>query len=160
MDGTIRENLLYGNPDRNSLNDEYIFGILQQLNLTSLVNNMGYGLDSPLSISGNLTVSGGQAQRFSIARALLRPASILLLDEFTSSLDTANIGCVMNILKEVKIKRNVTVICISHQEVVMRHSDTIFVLNDGTVCEYGDFDTLFSNTGGQFQQLLGKMRDI
>jgi ATP-binding cassette subfamily B (MDR/TAP) protein 1 len=142
INGSIRENLLYGNPERHSIDDSTIRFMLAKLDLLSIINN-DEGLDSILSVNGNLMVSGGQAQRLSIIRALLRPASILLLDEFTASLDVETTELVLNVLKQqCQFK---SIICITHQEKIMKNSDKVFVIQDGKVAESGSFDDLMNN---------------
>ena len=154
FNGTIKENLLYGNPARHSISDADIMHVLDDLDLQSLVLDLEKGLDAPLCTSGNILVSGGQAQRFSIARALLRPATILLLDECTASLDAGSSEIVIDILTRLKSEKK-TVICITHQESIMRRSDLIHVIENGQVVESGDFNTIMGN-GGAFYNMVRK----
>lgn len=153
FNGSIKENLLYSNPSRHSISDNEIMNLLDKLELTDMINDLENGLDSPLSISGNILVSGGQAQRLSIARALLRPASILLLDEFTSSLDSYCTKIVLELIQDLKKNNNITVICITHQKKVMQYSDLIFFIKNGKISEQGNFETLIEKNGDLFQMV-------
>lgn len=153
FNGTIKENLLYGNSSRHSISDSDILKILEKLELSELIEESDDGLNSLLCVSGNLLVSGGQAQRLSIARALLRPASIIILDEFTSSLDVQSTAIVLNMIDDIKLRDKKTIICITHQEKVMRRSDLVFYVKDGKVTEKGNFETLFRNGGDLYNMV-------
>lgn len=154
FNGSIKENLLYGNPLRHSITEEQLWLLLDKLELSSMVNGLENGIDSALAVSGNILVSGGQAQRLAIARALLRPASILLLDECTASLDSHSSEVVLNLLRELKTK-GLSVICITHQERVIRQSDTVIVIKDGMVTEEGDFYSLLKKKGLLYNMITG-----
>ncbi|TID13263.1 hypothetical protein CANINC_004949 [Pichia inconspicua] len=126
IDASIRDNLLYAVPNKHAISDEEILNLLEKLDLASL------SLDDDLSVSGNLTVSGGQAQRLSIARAILRHPSLLILDEPTSSLDAASTTLVLDLLTEIK-DSGVTILIITHQQKVMWFADEVITLGDGGV---------------------------
>ncbi|ODQ49137.1 hypothetical protein PICMEDRAFT_70704 [Pichia membranifaciens NRRL Y-2026] len=155
FNGSIRENLLYGNPLRHSISDEQIWSIIDRLELTSMVDGLKNGLSSSLAVSGNILVSGGQAQRLSIARALLRPASVLLLDECTASLDLHSAEVVLDLLCELK-EKGLSIICITHQEKVIRRSDTVIMIKNGMVAENGDFYTLLKEKGALYSMITGQ----
>lgn len=126
LDASIRENLLYAVPSRHTISDEQILELLEKLDLASL------SLDDELSVSGHLTVSGGQAQRLSIARAILRRPSLLILDEPTSSLDAASTTLVLKLISELK-EDGVNVLIITHQEKVMLFADEVITLGNGGI---------------------------
>lgn len=140
FNGTFRENLLYGHPRPETINDAKIMHVLEKLDLWNLVHNLPKGLDSNLSVSQQLLVSGGQAQRLSLARAILRDATVLILDECTSSLDTPTATRVLDLLDELKKEK--TIICITHNREVMMRSDIICYLKEGQVVEQGTYQTL------------------
>ena len=152
FNGTIKENLLYGNPMAHSISDDDIWDVLNKLGLNEMVQSLEKQLDAPLCKSGNVLVSGGQAQRLSISRALLRPSSILLMDECTASLDAYSSDRVIQLLSELK-HFNKTIICITHQAQIMKKSDVIFVIENGKVAESGDYETLLGN-GGFFYKMI------
>lgn len=143
FDGSFRENLLYNHPRPETINDAKIMQVLEKLELVDLVKDLPQGLDSSLGVSRQLLVSGGQVQRLSIARALLRPSSILILDECTSSLDTESANKVMDLLE--KLKKEKTIICITHKRDMMEKSDIICYLRNGKVAEQGTYKTLMCN---------------
>lgn len=143
FDGSFRENLLYNHPRPETINNEKIMKVLEKLDLDHLIKELPSGLDSNLGVSRQLLVSGGQAQRLSIARALLRPSSILILDECTSSLDSQSANKVMELLHELKKEK--TIICITHKQEMMIKSDIICYLKDGKVAEQGTYKTLMSH---------------
>ena len=92
-------------------------------------------------------LSGGERQRVSIARAFLRGAPVLILDEATSSLDTASERAVQNALTE--LMQNRTTLVIAHRLSTVRHADEILVLKDGMIVERGRHDDLVSQ-GGEY----------
>lgn len=152
FNGTIKENLLYGNPMAHSVSDDDIWDVLNKLGLNEMVQSLEKQLDAPLCKSGNVLVSGGQAQRLSIARALLRPSNILLMDECTASLDAYSYDRVIQLLSELK-HFNKTIICITHQAQIMKKSDVIFVIENCKIAESGDYETLLGN-GGFFYKMI------
>ncbi|MCR5282307.1 MAG: ATP-binding cassette domain-containing protein, partial [Lachnospiraceae bacterium] len=94
---------------------------------------------------GGSTLSGGEKQRISIARALLKDAPVILLDEATSSLDPENEVLIQQAISE--LVRNKTVIVIAHRLQSVSNADQIIVLRDGSVAEKGDHDSLIQHNG-------------
>lgn len=94
-------------------------------------------------------ISGGQAQRIQIARALVRPCNILILDECTSALDAANQAAVMETIQRVKLNR--TTVLITHKLEMMRTCDRILVVQDGAIIEEGSYNALMERRGHFFQ---------
>ncbi len=107
------------------------------------------GLASPIGEQG-ATVSDGERQRITIARAILRDAPILILDEPTSALDAETEALIIAALQE--LMRGRTTFVIAHRLSTIRHADQIVVLRDGTVAEVGRFDELVER-GGAFTRL-------
>lgn len=139
--GTILENLKLGNRRNISVND--IFKACEMAMIKDDIEKMPLQYDTILDEEGH-TLSGGQKQRLTIARALLSPAKVLILDESTSGLDT---------LTEKKLIKNLigmsdkTIIFIAHRLAVAEKTDTIFVLNNGTIVEQGTHKELLSKKG-------------
>ncbi|GMF07596.1 unnamed protein product [Ambrosiozyma monospora] len=142
---TLRENLLYSNPYKDHISNEIIMRALRQVNLYDFVSSLPEGLQTKLGSSQSSLISGGQAQRFSIARGLLRAAKIYILDECTSSLDPESADNVKELIME--LKGEATVILVTHKEELMAIADTLVFMKDGDVSEKGTFDTLMASKG-------------
>lgn len=138
---TIRENILAGRPDAS--NDEVIEAA-KAAHVWDDIENMPEGLETKLGDRG-ITVSGGQRQRIAIARAFLRKAPILLLDEATASLDTKSERHVQEALDD--LIKECTVFAVAHRLSTIRNADQILVIHDGTVIEQGTHDELMKQKG-------------
>jgi subfamily B ATP-binding cassette protein MsbA len=139
--GTVRENLAYGRPDAT---EAEIIAAAQLANADEFIVRMPHGYDTPVGERG-ITLSGGQRQRIGIARALVRNAPILILDEPTAALDTESEKLVMEGLD--RLMKGRTVITITHRLNTIRDADTIIVLHDGGVAEQGTHDELLTRNG-------------
>lgn len=129
--GTIRENIAYGRP---GASEDEIRGAARLANAHEFIDRMPQGYDTLVGERG-LTLSGGQRQRLGIARALIRNAPILILDEPTAALDTESEKLVMEALERLMHGR--TVITIAHRLSTIRDADKIIVLKAGVVAEEG-----------------------
>jgi ABC-type multidrug transport system fused ATPase/permease subunit len=136
--GTIRENIAYGRPDATL--DE-IIEAAKIANAHEFISLMTYGYDSLVGERG-LTLSGGQRQRIGIARAVVRDAPILILDEPTASLDTETEKILMEALERLMEGR--TVITIAHRLSTIRDAHKIVVLKDGIIVEEGTHSELIN----------------
>ena len=145
--GTIRENIAYGRPDAR---EGEILEAARLANAEEFILKMPHGFDSLVGERG-LTLSGGQRQRIGIARALIRNAPILILDEPTSSIDPGSEKIVLDALQKLMTGR--TVITLTHRLNTIRQADNIIVLLDGTVAEEGTHEDLV-NRGGVYSELL------
>jgi ATP-binding cassette, subfamily B, bacterial MsbA len=139
---TLRNNLLFG-LDREVAAAEFT-EVLTRARLDSVVARLPHGLDSAIGDRG-VKLSGGEKQRVSIARALLRRADILLLDEATASLDTETERRVQRALEESS--RGRTVIIVAHRISTVRHADRIVVMGGGRVIEEGSWSELMAMDG-------------
>ncbi|MCR5836665.1 MAG: ABC transporter ATP-binding protein/permease [Lachnospiraceae bacterium] len=133
--GTIRSNLLWGNEDAT---EEDIIDALKQSQAYEFVAKMEKGIDSEV-VQGGKNFSGGQRQRLSIARALVKKPEILILDDSSSALDYATDAKLRAALKELK---DTTVFIIAQRTSSIIHADKIIVLEDGEVAGIGNHDTL------------------
>lgn len=141
FDATISENISYGNT---ALSASDIRRAAKAANVHSFIMSLPQGYDTMVGDNASL-ISGGQAQRLQIARALARPSKILILDECTSALDPANQAAVMETVRHAKVGR--TTIMVTHKLPVMRMCDRILVIHDGEVAEHGTYETLMEKRG-------------
>ena len=131
--GTIRENLLFVRPNAT---DEECMLALQRAACQSLLARASNGLDTVIG-EGGVKVSGGEKQRLSIARALLRKPDILVFDEATSSLDSITEEEITETIRDVSVLKDHITILIAHRLSTIMHADTIYVLEKGHVVESG-----------------------
>lgn len=128
---TVRENVVYGTPDAT---DKDIINALTLANAIGFVNKLPKGIDSEIGERG-VRLSGGEKQRIQIARAILKNAPILILDEATSSLDAKSESDVQKGLDNL-MKNRLTII-IAHRFTTIQHVDRIIVIDDGRVVDMG-----------------------
>jgi ABC-type multidrug transport system fused ATPase/permease subunit len=138
---TIRENVRYGRP---SATDEEVLRACQSANLGELLTRLPQGLDTAVG-EGGARLSGGEAQRVTIARALLKDAEILLLDEATSALDAQSERVVQEALDHLMKGR--TTFVIAHRLSTVRDADRILVLDQGRLIEEGSHEQLLAKSG-------------
>ena len=153
--GTIRENLQFVKPDAT---DEEMLEALRQASAGSVLDRSSQGLDTRLGESG-LRVSGGERQRLSIARALLRHPRLFIFDEATSALDSITEQEVTASVREVSGSRQHMVILIAHRLSTIAHADTIYVLERGRVVETGNHEALVEARGlyyAMWRQQIGE----
>lgn len=153
--GTIRENLLFVNP---KATDEECLDALHKAQCQNLLERGGKGLDTVIG-EGGVKVSGGEKQRLSIARALLRDPNILIFDEATSALDSITEAEIGKTIRDVSALHAHITVLIAHRLSTIMHADTIFVLEKGVVAESGTHDELLSKKGlysAMWRQQIGE----
>jgi ABC-type multidrug transport system fused ATPase/permease subunit len=137
FDGSVRENLLYANPHASIVD---LMRVLRIAHFLSVVDKLPNGLDTQLGPSGH-SLSGGELQRLALARALLRDAPILILDETTSALD---LPTEQSIFESVAIYRQSRIlIIITHRLASISWMKRIVVLNAGQLVGMGDHSLLY-----------------
>lgn len=141
--GTIRENLQFVRPEAT---DEECLNVLEQAACQTLLARADKGLDTVIG-EGGVKVSGGEKQRLSIARALLRRPDILVFDEATSSLDSLTEEEITATIREVSDRTNHISILIAHRLSTIRHADRIYVLEKGHIIEQGEHTELLAEKG-------------
>jgi len=139
--GTIRENIAFGRPDAS---DEEIAAAAVTANADEFIQRFPAGYETLVAERGT-TLSGGQKQRIAIARAILRDAPILILDEPTTGLDAAAERTVMDALERAAARR--TTLIIAHRLVTVRLADRIVVLDRGRIVEEGTHLELLARNG-------------
>jgi ATP-binding cassette subfamily B protein len=141
--GTIRENLQFVRP---GATDEECMFVLRQAACENLLARADKGLDSVIG-EGGVKVSGGEKQRLSIARALLRKPDILVFDEATSALDSLTEEEITATIRDVSEQTSHITILIAHRLSTIRHADRIFVLERGKIIEQGRHEDLLDEKG-------------
>lgn len=155
--GTIRENLLFVNP---SATDENLIEVMQKSACYNLLSRAEKGLDTVIG-EGGLKLSGGEKQRLSIARALLRKPKLLIFDEATSSLDSLTEEEITDTIKEISSQSEQITILIAHRLSTIMHADRIFVLEQGEIIETGNHAELLADKGlyyAMWRQQIGERK--
>jgi ATP-binding cassette subfamily B protein len=155
--GTIRENLLFVNPDAT---DAECQEALRKAACESLLSRAPQGLDTVIG-EGGVKVSGGEKQRLSIARALLRKPQLLVFDEATSSLDSLTEEGIVETIREVARGGDAITILIAHRLSTILHADRIYVLERGRIVETGRHHELVEQKGlyyAMWRQQIGERR--
>jgi ATP-binding cassette subfamily B protein len=147
FDDTVMENIRLG---RRGATDAEVRAAAKAANCDEFVEKLPQGYDTPIGENG-ARLSGGERQRISIARALLKDASIVLLDEATASLDVENESKVQGALSRLLTGK--TVLVIAHRMRTVEAADKIVVLKDGKVAEEGRPEELFAREGGMFRRM-------
>ncbi len=157
--GTIKENLLFVNP---KADDALLNDALQKASCTNLVQRAEKGLDTMIG-EGGLKLSGGEKQRLSIARALLRKPHLLIFDEATSALDSLTEEEITNTIRDISASKEQITILIAHRLSTIMHADRIYVLEKGEVVETGTHESLLEEKGLYFamwRQQIGERKKI
>ncbi len=156
--GTIRENLLFVYP---RASDREILDVLEKAACQNLLARADKGLDTIIG-EGGVKVSGGEKQRLSIARALLRNPNLLVFDEATSSLDSLTEDEITETIRGISLRRDLLTIMIAHRLSTILHADRIFVLEKGRIVESGAHDELVERKGlyyAMWRQQIGEAEE-
>ncbi len=155
--GTIRDNLRFVRP---GATDEECLEVMQKAACQSLLARADKGLDTVIG-EGGVKVSGGEKQRLSIARALLRNPDILVFDEATSALDSITEEEITKTIRDVSVMDERITILIAHRLSTIMHADRIFVLEKGHIVESGRHDKLIMEKGlyyAMWRQQIGEAK--
>ena len=157
--GTIRDNLLFVKPEAT---DEEILEVLHKAACDGLLSRSPQGIYTVLG-EGGMKLSGGEKQRISIARALLRHPRLLIFDEATSALDSLTEDDITQTIREISATREQITILIAHRLSTIMHADTIYVLEKGKIVETGSHEMLVEQKGlyyAMWRQQVGERRLI
>ena len=157
--GTIKENLMFVNP---SATDEELTDALNKASCQRLLARAEKGLDTMIG-EGGLKLSGGEKQRISIARALLRKPRLLIFDEATSALDSITEEEITSTIRDISSQQNQVTILIAHRISTIMHADRIYVLEGGDVVETGNHNQLLEEKGlyyAMWRQQIGERKKI
>src|SRR6476646_358638 len=155
--GTIKENLLFVNP---SATDVDLMTALNRASCQNLMARAEKGLETTIG-EGGLKLSGGEKQRLSIARALLRRPKLLLFDEATSALDSLTEEEITDTIREISSEGTQITILIAHRLSTIMHADRIYVLEKGDVVETGTHERLLEEKGlyyAMWRQQIGERK--
>nr|MBP9686357.1 ABC transporter ATP-binding protein [Candidatus Doudnabacteria bacterium] len=142
--GTIRENLLFVQP---AATDAECTNALRSAAALPIIDRGGKGLDTVIG-EGGLKLSGGEKQRLSIARALLRNPDLVIFDEATSALDSLTEEEITDTIKHIKQERpDLITVLVAHRLSTIVHADTIYVLEKGKLTESGNHQNLLEQHG-------------
>jgi ATP-binding cassette, subfamily B, bacterial len=155
--GTIRENLLFVNPGASEAD---LQEALQKASCLAILARAEKGIDTVIG-EGGLKLSGGEKQRLSIARALLRKPALLIFDEATSALDSLTEEDITRTIREISADGEQITILIAHRLSTIMHADRIYVLEKGVIAEMGDHAGLLAEKGlyyAMWRQQIGERK--
>ncbi|MDD4033255.1 MAG: ATP-binding cassette domain-containing protein, partial [Bacteroidales bacterium] len=135
--GTVRDNLLYGNPKYKDISNEALEAVIQKAGLESLIERFDSGLDSKVEPNGE-GISLGQKQLIAFMRAVLREPELLILDEATANIDTVTEQLLENILQT--LPDSTTRVIIAHRLNTIENADEIYFVNTGEVIRAGSLE--------------------
>lgn len=156
--GTIRENLLFVKPEAT---DADLTDALLRASCENLIRRAEDGLNSTIG-EGGMKISGGEKQRLSIARAILRNPNLLIFDEATSALDSITEEEINTTIRNISDSNRITVL-IAHRLSTIMHADKIFVLEQGKIIEQGKHDDLLLEKGlyyAMWRQQIGERKKV
>ncbi len=155
--GTIKENLLFVNPQATEAD---LLDVMQKASCNNLLARAEKGIETVIG-EGGLKLSGGEKQRLSIARALLRRPRLLIFDEATSALDSLTEEEISNTIRDISIHGEQITILIAHRLSTIMHADRIYVLEQGEMAETGTHDKLLELKGlyyAMWRQQVGERK--
>jgi ATP-binding cassette, subfamily B, bacterial len=156
--GTIKENLLFAAPNATEAD---LMDALNKASCQGLLSRAEKGLDTMIG-EGGLKLSGGEKQRLSIARALIRKPHLLIFDEATSALDSITEEAITNTIRAISAEKNQITVMIAHRLSTIMHADRIYVLEKGQIVETGSHNELLTEKGlyyAMWRQQIGERKN-
>ncbi|MFC4231127.1 ABC transporter ATP-binding protein [Parasediminibacterium paludis] len=156
--GTIKENLLFAAPNATEAD---LMDALNKASCQGLLSRAEKGLDTMIG-EGGLKLSGGEKQRLSIARALIRKPHLLIFDEATSALDSITEEAITNTIRAISEEKNQITVMIAHRLSTIMHADRIYVLEKGQIVETGSHHELLTEKGlyyAMWRQQIGERKN-
>jgi ATP-binding cassette subfamily B protein len=156
--GTIKENLLFAAPNATEVD---LMDALNKASCQGLLSRAEKGLDTMIG-EGGLKLSGGEKQRLSIARALIRKPHLLIFDEATSALDSITEEAITNTIRAISEEKNQITVMIAHRLSTIMHADRIYVLEKGQIVETGSHHELLTEKGlyyAMWRQQIGERKN-
>jgi len=157
--GTIKENLMFAAPHAT---EEDLLDALHKASCENLLKRAEKGLDTMIG-EGGLKLSGGEKQRLSIARALIRKPHLLIFDEATSALDSITEEAISNTIRAISDEKNQITVMIAHRLSTIMHAERIYVLEKGQIVETGSHYDLIAEKGlyyAMWRQQIGERKAI
>jgi ATP-binding cassette, subfamily B, bacterial len=157
--GTIRDNLLFVKPQAS---DEEVLEVLRKAACDNLLKRAADGLNTTIG-EGGIKLSGGEKQRLSIARSLLRNPKLLIFDEATSALDSLTEEEISETIRALSASKSQITILIAHRLSTIMHADRIFVLEQGSMIEQGKHEDLLNEKGlyyAMWRQQIGERKKL
>ncbi|KAL8800033.1 MAG: hypothetical protein Q9182_005474 [Xanthomendoza sp. 2 TL-2023] len=152
---TIANNIAYAMPERSTLASQAaIEHAAEVAGIHTFITSLPRGYNTLIG-EGGTGLSGGQAQRIAIARAVARQPMLMILDEVTSALDGESARGIRELVRKLR-RQGVGVLMVTHDKEMMRACEEIVVLKDGRVAEKGEFEELVQRKGGELRRLMGK----
>ena len=155
--GTIKDNLLFVKPNAS---DEEVLSVLNKAACQNLLKRASNGIMTTIG-EGGIKLSGGEKQRLSIARALLRNPKLLIFDEATSALDSLTEEEISETIRDLSASKSQITILIAHRLSTIMHADTIYVLEQGEIIEQGKHEDLIKEKGlyyAMWRQQIGERK--
>ena len=157
--GTIKENLLFAAPHASEAD---LYDALHKASCENLLKRAEKGLDTMIG-EGGLKLSGGEKQRLSIARALIRKPHLLIFDEATSALDSITEEAISNTIRAISDEKNQITVMIAHRLSTIMHAERIYVLEKGQIVETGSHLDLIAEKGlyyAMWRQQIGERKAV